>query len=36
LFRSGERIPRAGVLLALPAIAQSGVIDTAGPLPVAS
>jgi transposase len=29
LFRDGERVPRAGVLLALPAIAQSGVVDTA-------
>lgn len=29
LFRAGERVPRAGVLLALPAIAQSGVVDTA-------
>ena len=29
LFRDGERVPRAGVLLALPAIAQCGVIDTA-------
>jgi lambda repressor-like predicted transcriptional regulator len=29
LFRAGERVPRVGVLLALPAIAQSGVVDTA-------
>ena len=29
LFRDGERVPRAGVMLALPAIAQSGVVDTA-------
>ena len=29
LFRAGERVPRAGVLLALPAIAHSGVVDTA-------
>ena len=29
LFRDGERVPRAGVLLALPAIAQAGVVDTA-------
>jgi transposase len=29
LFRAGEHVPRAGVLLALPAIAQSGVVDTA-------
>lgn len=29
LFRDGERVPRAGVLLALPAIAQSGVVDIA-------
>lgn len=29
LFRDGERVPRAGVLLALPAIAHSGVVDTA-------
>jgi transposase len=29
LFRDGEHVPRAGVLLALPAIAQSGVVDTA-------
>jgi transposase len=29
LFRAGERIPRAGVLLALPAIVQSGIVDTA-------
>jgi len=29
LFRDGERVPRAGVLLALPALAQSGVVDTA-------
>jgi transposase len=29
LFRDGERVPRAGVLLALPALAQSGVVDLA-------
>jgi len=29
LFRDGERVPRAGVLLALPAIAQSGLVDVA-------
>jgi transposase len=29
LFRDGEHVPRAGVLLALPAIAQTGVVDTA-------
>jgi transposase len=29
LFRDGERVPRAGVLLALPAIAQSGVVEIA-------
>ena len=29
LFRDGEHVPRVGVLLALPAIAQSGVVDTA-------
>jgi transposase len=29
LFRDGEHVPRAGVLLALPAIAQSGVVETA-------
>jgi transposase len=29
LFRDGERVPRAGVLLALPALAQSGVVDIA-------
>jgi transposase len=29
LFRDGERVPRAGVLLALPAISQAGVVDTA-------
>jgi transposase len=29
LFRDGERVPRAGVLLALPAIAQSGVVELA-------
>jgi hypothetical protein len=29
LFRDGERVPRAGVLLALPAIEQSGVVEIA-------
>lgn len=29
LFRDGERVPRAGVLLALPAIAQSGIVEIA-------
>ena len=29
LFRSGVRVPRAGVLLALPALADSGVLDCA-------
>ena len=29
LFRDGQRVPRAGVLLALPALAQSGVVDIA-------
>ena len=29
LFRDGERVSRAGVLLALPALAQSGMVDTA-------
>ena len=29
LFRSGARIPRAGVLLALPSLVQSGVFDCA-------
>ena len=29
LFRDGEHVVRAGVLLALPAIARSGVVDTA-------
>ncbi|HEU4733433.1 MAG TPA: helix-turn-helix domain-containing protein [Kofleriaceae bacterium] len=29
LFRDGERVPRAGVLLALPAIRQSGVVEIA-------
>lgn len=29
LFRSGERVPRAGVLLAIPALVQSGVLDVA-------
>jgi transposase len=29
LFRAGERVPRAGVLLALPAIRHSGVVEIA-------
>jgi hypothetical protein len=29
LFRDGERVPRAGVLLALPAIAHSGIVEIA-------
>jgi transposase len=29
LFRDGERVPKAGVLLALPALAHSGVIEIA-------
>jgi hypothetical protein len=29
LFRDGERVPRAGVLLALPVIQQSGVVEIA-------
>src|SRR5204863_8673921 len=29
LFRSGVRVPRAGVLLALPALSDSGVLDCA-------
>ena len=29
LFRDGERVPRAGVLLALPAIGQSGIVEIA-------
>jgi len=29
LFRDGERVPRAGVLLALPAITQGGVVEIA-------
>ncbi len=29
LFRAGERVPRAGVLLAIPALVQSGVLEVA-------
>jgi hypothetical protein len=29
LFRDGERVPRAGVLLALPAIEHSGAVEIA-------
>ncbi|MBM3668264.1 MAG: helix-turn-helix domain-containing protein [Actinobacteria bacterium] len=29
LFRAGERVPHAGVLLAVPALVQSGVLDVA-------
>ena len=29
LFRAGTRVPRAGVLLALPALTESGVFDIA-------
>jgi len=29
LFRPGDRVPRAGVLLAIPALVQSGVLDVA-------